>query len=107
MPHLGDMSEEGVELLVGVEDAILSEVVGRPDRANVLRRACSSSDSVPPSGGTRVSYALFVVTATSSTTPSNIASCQMPRTAAGYVAVPIDDLRPSGRAQVRARSPCN
>jgi hypothetical protein len=24
--HLGDMSEEGVELLVGVEDAILSEV---------------------------------------------------------------------------------
>jgi hypothetical protein len=34
--HLGDMSEEGVELLVGVEDAILSEVVGRPDGANAL-----------------------------------------------------------------------
>jgi hypothetical protein len=34
--HLGDMSEEGVQFLVGVEDAILSEIVGRPDGANAL-----------------------------------------------------------------------
>jgi len=34
--HLGDMSKEGVQFLVGVEDAILSEIVGRPDGANAL-----------------------------------------------------------------------
>jgi hypothetical protein len=32
--HLGDMSKEGVQFLVGVEDAILSEIVGKPDGAN-------------------------------------------------------------------------
>ena len=36
MTHLGDMSKEGVEFLVGVENAILSEIVGGPDGANVL-----------------------------------------------------------------------
>ena len=36
MTHLGDMSKEGVEFLVGVEDAVLSEVVGRPDGTNAL-----------------------------------------------------------------------
>ena len=34
--RLGDMSKEGVRFLVGVEDAILSEVVGRADGANAL-----------------------------------------------------------------------
>ena len=32
------MSKEGVQFLVGVEDAILSEIVGRPDGANALAR---------------------------------------------------------------------
>ena len=36
MTRLGDMSKEGVRFLVGVEDAILSEVVGRADGANAL-----------------------------------------------------------------------
>ena len=36
MTRLGDMSKEGVQFLVGVEDAILSEIVGRPDGANAL-----------------------------------------------------------------------
>ncbi len=36
MTHLGDMSKEGVQFLVSVEDAILSEIVGRPDSANAL-----------------------------------------------------------------------
>ena len=36
MTHLGDMSKEGVQFLVGVEDAILSEIVGRPDGSNSL-----------------------------------------------------------------------
>jgi len=61
-----------------------------------LRRACSSSDSVPPSGGTGMLSALFVVTVTSSTSPSSITSCQMPRTAAGYVTMPAGDLCPPG-----------
>ena len=36
MTHLGNVGEKCVEFLVGVEDAILSEVVGRPDGSNSL-----------------------------------------------------------------------
>lgn len=36
MTHRGDMSEEGVQFLISVEDAVVREVIGRPDRAYAL-----------------------------------------------------------------------
>jgi hypothetical protein len=31
MTHRGDMSEKGIQFLIGVEDAILSKIIGRRD----------------------------------------------------------------------------
>jgi len=36
MTRRGDMGQEGVQLLVGVEDTVLSEIIGRQDRAYTL-----------------------------------------------------------------------
>ena len=34
--HLGDVREDLVQLLVGLEDAVTGEIVGRPDRLDAL-----------------------------------------------------------------------
>ncbi len=36
MTHRGDMSEKGIQFLIGVEDAILSKIIGGRDSPNVL-----------------------------------------------------------------------
>ena len=36
MTHRGDMGEEGVKFLVGVEDAFLYQIIGRLDRTHTL-----------------------------------------------------------------------
>ncbi len=47
MTHRGDMSEEGVQFLIGIEDAVLREVMADLIGRMPLRRACPSIDSVP------------------------------------------------------------
>ena len=36
MTHRGDMSQEGVQFLVSIEDALLRQIIGSPDRAHTL-----------------------------------------------------------------------
>ena len=46
--HRCDMSEKGIQFLVGVEDAVLSEIVSADAIGRTpFRRACSSIDSTP------------------------------------------------------------
>jgi hypothetical protein len=34
--HRGDMSQKGVQFLVSIEDALVRQIIGRPDRAHTL-----------------------------------------------------------------------
>src|SRR5258706_15200102 len=36
MPHRGDMSKEGVQFLISLENAVLSKIIDRPDRPYAL-----------------------------------------------------------------------
>jgi hypothetical protein len=36
MTHRGDMGEKSVQFLIGVEDTVLSKIIGRRDRAYTL-----------------------------------------------------------------------
>jgi hypothetical protein len=42
MTHRGDVSEEGIQFLISVEDAVVHEVIGGLDRAYALAPCASS-----------------------------------------------------------------
>ena len=43
MTHRGDMSEKGIQFLIGVEDAILSKIIGRRDHPEAAVLASRSN----------------------------------------------------------------